>query len=188
VLPAPQQSHAGEILRIRIEVQDTGPGLSKEQKRQIFEPFYQAGGSLNQQHSGTGLGTTIAANLIKLMHGEIGVESEPGKGCTFWVEIPCRYEMPTRLDTTQLSQAHPLVIFELHKTHVAILEKYCRGLHWPYAIFSQQDALISKLKQDVAEGLKPVALLSELACAEHCGQLASKLHSLFGDKITLCTK
>lgn len=186
VLPAPQQSQAGEMLSIRIEVQDTGPGLSKEQKRQIFEPFYQVGGSHNQQQTGTGLGTSIAANLVKLMHGKIGVESEPGKGCTFWLEIPWRYETPTRVDTSLLSETHPVVIYETNKTNVKILEKYCRGLHWPHATYSQQDALVKKLKQDIAQGLRPVVLLSELACAEHCGQLASVLHSQFGDKIKLC--
>ena len=185
VMVAPHQTQS-EVLHVRIEVQDSGPGLNKEQKRQIFEPFYQVGGSHNQQQTGTGLGTSIAANLVKLMHGKIGVESEPGKGCTFWLEIPWRYETPTRVDTSQLSSAHPLRIYETNQSNIKILEKYCRGLEWPYATYAQQDELIKQLKQDVAQGLVPVVLLSELTCSEHCGQLASKLHSLFGNKIKQC--
>ena len=136
VMVAPQQTQS-QVMRVRIEVQDTGPGLNKEQKRQIFEPFYQVGGVHNQHQAGTGLGTSIAANLVNLMHGKIGVESEPGKGCTFWFEIPWRYEKPTRVDTSQLSSAHPLRIFETNKTNVKILEKYCRGLEWPIVIFKK---------------------------------------------------
>lgn len=176
----------GEMMRLRLEVRDTGPGLNKEQRQQIFEPFYQAGASHGQQHSGTGLGTTIAANLVRLMQGKIGVESEPGKGSTFWVEIPCRYEVPARPDTSSLAEAHPLVIYESHKTSLAILEKYCRGLQWPYTAHSQQETLFSTLKREVEQGLKPVVLLSELACGEHCTRLADKLHSRFGSKIKLC--
>lgn len=176
----------GEIMRLRLEVSDTGPGLSKEQRQQIFEPFYQVGTSYGQQHSGTGLGTTIAANLIRLMQGKIGLESEPGKGSTFWVEIPCRYEIPTRPDTSELSAVHPLHIYESHKTSLAILEKYCRGLQWPYFTYSQQEAMFSRVQQDIEQGLKPVVLLSELACGEHCAQLAEKLHSRFASEIKLC--
>jgi two-component system sensor histidine kinase RpfC len=184
-MPVVQQKQAEELC-LRIEVQDTGPGLSKEQKQQIFEPFYQVSGGYNQQHSGTGLGTTIAANLVKLMHGKIGVDSKAGTGCTFWIEIPCRYETPRELDTSLLSESHPLRIFESHSTSAAILKKYCEGLHWSHVLHTQQDALINKLKQDVAEDLEPVVLLSDLACSEHCGQLAIKLHHLFGDRIKLC--
>jgi two-component system sensor histidine kinase RpfC len=185
VMLAPEQAQE-DVLIVRIEVQDTGPGLNKEQKRQIFEPFYQVGGSHNQQQIGTGLGTTIAANLVKLMHGKIGVESEPGKGATFWVEIPWRYESPTRVDTSGMSQAHPITIYETNKTNVKILEKYCRGLQWPYATYTQQDSMIDRLKQDVAQGLAPVVILSELTCHEQCGQLASKLRARFGSKIKIC--
>lgn len=177
--------HPEEELCIRIEVQDTGPGLGKEQKQQIFEPFYQASGSHHQQQTGTGLGTTIAANLVKLMHGKIGVDSEAGKGSTFWIEIPCRYEVPREVDMTLLSEWHPLLILETHKTNAAILKKYSEGLHWMHAVHSEQEALISAVKQEVADGLTPVVLLSELACGEHCGQLAVKLHDMFGDKIRL---
>lgn len=185
VMMASQQARSGQM-NVRIEVQDTGPGLNKDQKRQIFEPFYQVGGAQNARQSGTGLGTTIAANLVTLMNGNIGVESDPGKGSTFWVEIPWRYEIPTRLDTSALAQAYPIVIYETNMTNSKILEKYCLGLNWPATIFVQQDELTQHLKQVVTEGVVPVVLLSELACAEQCEQLASKLHSQFADKIKIC--
>jgi len=185
VVAAAQQRQPDRMV-IRIEVQDTGPGLNKEQKQQIFEPFYQVGGAHNLQQSGTGLGTTISANLVKLMQGKIGVDSEEGKGSTFWVEIPCQFEPPREVDTSLLSEFHPLVIFESHKTSAAILEKYCEGLHWSHTIHAQQDELINQIQQHVNDGIRPIVLLSELICGDTCGHLAIKLHDLFGDKIKLC--
>ncbi|MEJ2361016.1 MAG: response regulator [Gammaproteobacteria bacterium] len=174
-----------DVLKIRLEVKDTGPGLSKEEKQKIFEPFYQASINPQQQHSGTGLGTTIAANLTRLMQGKIGVESEPGKGSTFWLEIPCHYEIPFRPDYTELSASHPLVIYESHKTNLAILDRYCQGLHWPYLAFDQQETMTEKLELQVSEGMTPVVFLSELLCGEQCGSLAEELHTRFGSKIRL---
>lgn len=184
---APHQEDNGKLI-VRIEVQDTGPGLDAEQRLHIFEPFYQVAGQQNQQqhHSGTGLGTTIASNLVKLMGGQIGVDTEPGQGCNFWLEIPWRYEVSEPIDTSALSQQHPVVIYESNKTNRLILEKYCDGLSWPHTALSQQSDLISTLEKKIKNGNTPIILLSELACAEQCGQLATLLRKMFGDKIKLC--
>jgi two-component system sensor histidine kinase RpfC len=73
---------------VRIEVRDTGVGIAKEKQSLIFEPFTQADNSITRVYGGTGLGTTIARHLVALMGGEIGLESEVGRGTIFWVEIP----------------------------------------------------------------------------------------------------
>jgi two-component system sensor histidine kinase RpfC len=71
-----------------IEVADTGIGIPRSRLKTIFESYVQADDSTSRRYGGTGLGTTIARDLTRLMGGRIGVESEPGQGSRFWVRLP----------------------------------------------------------------------------------------------------
>ena len=72
---------------LRLSISDTGKGLTPEQKSRIFKPFDRAGAE-KSNITGTGLGLVITKDLIELMNGTIGFESEVGKGSRFWIQIP----------------------------------------------------------------------------------------------------
>ena len=78
--------------RILVAVKDTGIGISKSDLRHVFEKFFQVDSGLSRKYSGTGLGLAICEGIIKLLRGEIGIDSEVGKGTTVYFSLPIKHK------------------------------------------------------------------------------------------------
>jgi signal transduction histidine kinase/CheY-like chemotaxis protein len=78
---------AQDKITLRIEVRDTGSGFDQTVNDKLFQTFRQADGSISRRFGGSGLGLAICKQIVTLMGGRIGAESEPGKGSLFWVEV-----------------------------------------------------------------------------------------------------
>ena len=95
---------------LRFQVRDTGIGIAPDQQARLFRSFAQADASTTRLYGGTGLGLAICKRIIDLMGGRIGVESKPGRGATFWFEIPLLKVIGDLQQTTGIDAARVMVI------------------------------------------------------------------------------
>ncbi|MDO8938604.1 MAG: response regulator [Methylicorpusculum sp.] len=108
----------GEEVKIRFEIQDTGIGIDQSLLEHIFVPFEQVDNTLTRQYGGLGLGLSINRKLIEMMGGEMGVESESGKGSTFWIVITLKR---SRTQPAVASRIPPLQSLQTNKARPRIL-------------------------------------------------------------------
>jgi signal transduction histidine kinase/CheY-like chemotaxis protein len=106
VLSVASEAEENRRARLRFTIRDTGIGISPEAREKLFQPFTQADSSTTRKFGGTGLGLAICRQLVSLMGGEIGVESVPGQGTTFWFTA-----------TFALQDAAPKIV--VHRTELA---------------------------------------------------------------------
>jgi signal transduction histidine kinase/CheY-like chemotaxis protein len=133
----------GDRVGLRIEVSDTGIGLSPEAKTKLFQKFQQADGSITRRFGGTGLGLAICLQLVEIMDGKIGVEDRRGGGATFWVEID--------LDRAGEASAAVLPREDLRGVHILVVD----DLELNRSIFA---------RQLTSEG----AIVQEADCGQGC--------------------
>ncbi|HET7369547.1 MAG TPA: response regulator [Gammaproteobacteria bacterium] len=130
-MAAVEGAGADETL-LRIEVADTGIGIAPEAQLDLFKPYRQVGADAGQR-GGTGLGLAITHELVEAMGGEIGVESEPGRGSTFWCTVrlrPAEEAAPPEVGTVRLNGVRALLADPNDQSRRALADQLTGlGLH-----------------------------------------------------------
>lgn len=153
------QEQDAQRVRLRFEVRDTGIGLTPEQMGRLFESFQQADASTTRRYGGTGLGLAICKSLAELMGGEVGADSEYGKGSTFWVSLPLERGAPARqLQPPASLRGRRVLVVDDNHTAATVLSEMLQsmGFHVDQA-YSGLEAL-ETLRQ-ATQQQKPYGLL-----------------------------
>ena len=143
----------GEQVLLRLEVRDTGIGLSPEQVDKLFQSFQQADTSTTRRYGGTGLGLAICKSLAELMHGEVGVHSTLGQGSTFWVSLPLRRGAPARplLPAPDLQGLRVLVVDD--NAHAAtVLSEMLRSMRFAVHAVHDGAQALAALREAAQQG------------------------------------
>ncbi|MBV8470212.1 MAG: response regulator [Burkholderiaceae bacterium] len=134
----------GARVVMRFSVADTGIGIPREKQTHIFSAFAQADTSTARRFGGTGLGLTICQHLVERMGGQIGVNSEPGRGSEFWFTVPFEWRLDANCATRETSELSILIVddSEIARANMA---KSARSLGWNATQAESGDEAIRKI-------------------------------------------
>ena len=155
--------------RLRFEVRDSGVGISTAQLNAIFQPFEQVG-DMQRRLGGTGLGLTISREYVRLMGGEIHVESSPGQGSTFWFELEAPVvdtetaTAPNRIVTGYSGPRKMVLIVDDEAGNRTVAAHMLRPLG-----FEVVEATNGREGLEMAQSLRPHLILMDIAMPEMDG-------------------
>ena len=178
-LKSPQEG----TTRVRFEVQDSGIGVTGEQKARIFEAFSQADTSITRKYGGTGLGLTISARFIELMGGQLDLHSEPGEGTTFFFTLDFEaIEAVNEVSKGKFSGINALILESEHKRkrQDIYLQEYLEYYGISYTTFKNKKELETLQRQINYDLL--------LIDYEYANEDELNYYSSLGHKMILLTK
>lgn len=165
-----QDSNPNQVT-VRFAVRDTGIGLSEAVKQNLFQPFTQADGSMVRKYGGTGLGLSICKRLVELMGGQIGVDSEEGKGSTFWFTICFEraQHSSTSLETDPDIESNfavkdlRLLIVSEDPNVRTIVQRYILAWGLAHDSFASGEDALKQLRQEANKGTPyPIVLMDKV--------------------------
>jgi len=137
---------------VRFAVSDTGIGIPLDKRHRLFGSFSQVDGSMTRRYGGTGLGLAISKRLVELMAGEIGVESEEGRGSTFWFTVRLvRVARAARPAPSELRGVRVLVVDD-NETNRTILEQQLAGWGMRHATAERGEQALALLRAAARAG------------------------------------
>jgi len=152
-----ERDEAGVLLRLA--VRDTGIGLTETQRMRLFQSFQQADSSTTRKYGGTGLGLAIVKRLAELMGGEVGVESAPGAGSTFWctVRLGVGTEQPRALLPSPDLRGIRVLVVDDNDTARTILRDMLASMTFQVDDVASGAAAVAAVRQAASDG-RPYAL------------------------------
>ncbi|GEM_PF-928594 len=171
-----EMSRKNDLL-LRFEVADTGIGISEVQQHRLFQPFSQADSSTTRRFGGTGLGLVIVQRLIKIMGGNMGLNSDEQKGSCFWFELPLRVSntpivSPYLPEPAQKLKNRQVIVVSEHLPLLSILQEQLK-------IWGMRPIIATTLgsaqQQAAQQSEKPRAILIELKLMEDQPQSVMQL-------------
>ena len=155
-------------MRMRFEISDTGIGISPAAQERIFESFVQADDTIIDRFGGTGLGLALCKQLVEIQGGQIGVESSPGAGSTFWFEINIGYRSE---QLASLDHSEPVVLIRADEQLRALVRSVASNVH----LAENTDQAIAELKH--LENLAKSQAVVIFDCCTESGVVEAVLNS-----------
>jgi PAS domain S-box-containing protein len=155
----------GNVARVRFEVQDSGIGITAEQRSKIFEGFTQADSSTARRFGGTGLGLAISSKLVALMGGWLDVDSTPGQGSTFHFDIAMPVDAAgqgrrvVELDDVPVAARHwRVLLVDENPVAQRLLHKCATALGWSAIVCASAEEALQMLEVSGRQGYAPNAV------------------------------
>ena len=159
-------------LFFRFEVTDTGPGIPQDRIEQLFQPFSQIDASQTRVHAGMGLGLVTSRQLVELLNGAIGVDSELGQGSTFWFTVPFEKRQAHELAVSARKGAlagSRMIIYDRSETSRKIVQQYLES--WGVRTRSEpsSELMLERMRGDAALGDPYRVAIIDLHAADRNG-------------------